>query len=59
MHFCLEDFFIFSNSADIDEMPHYAAFNLGLHCLQKYIVPICRYQQWKVLLLSLILNFEK
>ena len=25
--------FIFANSADPDEMPHYAAFHLGLHCL--------------------------
>ena len=24
-----------ANSADPDEMPHYVAFYLGLHCLQK------------------------
>ena len=24
----------FTNSADPDEMPHHAAFHLGLHCLQ-------------------------
>ena len=29
------DFFL-ANSADPDEMPHNAAFHLGLHCLQKY-----------------------
>ena len=27
---------ILENSADHDEMQHYAAFHLGLHCLQKY-----------------------
>ena len=25
-----------ANSAEPDEMQHYAAFHLGLHCLQKY-----------------------
>ena len=25
-----------ANSADPDEMPHYVAFHLGLHCLSKY-----------------------
>ena len=25
-----------ANSADHDEMPHNAAFHLGLHCLPKY-----------------------
>ena len=25
--------FVFANSADPDEMQHYAAFHLGLHCL--------------------------
>ena len=28
--------FVLANSADPDEMPHYAAFHLGLHCLWKY-----------------------
>ena len=27
---------ILANSADPDEMQHYAAFHLGLHCLPKY-----------------------
>ena len=27
--------FALANSVDPDEMPHYAAFHLGLHCLQK------------------------
>ena len=26
-----------ANSADSDEMQHYAAFHLGLHCLPKYL----------------------
>ena len=28
--------FVATNSADPDEMPHFAAFHRGLHCLQKY-----------------------
>ena len=28
--------FVFANGVDPDEMPHYAAFHLGLHCLPKY-----------------------
>ena len=28
--------FTFKNSVDSDEMQHYAAFHLGIHCLQKY-----------------------
>ena len=28
--------FVLVNSADPDEMPHYVAFHLGLHCLSKY-----------------------
>ena len=28
---------IFANSADPDEMQHFAAFHLGLHCLPKYL----------------------
>ena len=27
---------ILANSAEPDEMQHYAAFHLGLHCLSKY-----------------------
>ena len=27
--------FVWTNSADPDEMPHYAAFHLGLHTLPK------------------------
>ena len=29
--------FILANSADLDEMPFYAAFHLGTHCLPKYL----------------------
>ena len=28
--------FVLANSVDPDEMPHYAAFHLGLHCLPKH-----------------------
>ena len=31
-----EDLFAFTNSVDPDEMPHNAAFHLGLHCSSKY-----------------------
>ena len=30
-------FVMLANSADPDEMPPYAAFYLGLHCLSKYL----------------------
>ena len=29
--------FVSANSADPDEIMHYAAFHLGLHCLPKYM----------------------
>ena len=28
--------FVLTNSVDLDEMPHYEAFYLGLQCLPKY-----------------------
>ena len=34
--FCLKILLTFTNSVDLDEMQHYAAFHLGLHCLQRY-----------------------
>ena len=34
--FCLKIFFAFTKSVDPDGMQQYAAFHLGLHCLQKY-----------------------
>ena len=35
--FCVKIYFTFTNSADPDEIQHYAAFHLGLHCLQMYL----------------------
>ena len=35
LHFS-EIVFVLANSVDPDEMLHYAAFHLGLHCLPKY-----------------------
>ena len=32
----LKNDFVLANSADLDEMLHYVAFHLGLHCLPKY-----------------------
>ena len=29
---------ILAKSADPDEMPHFAVFHLGLHCLPKYML---------------------
>ena len=29
--------FVLMNSVDLDEMPHYVAFYLNLHCLPKYL----------------------
>ena len=37
LYFLSEDLFTLTNSVDPDEMPHYVAFHLGLHCLQKYL----------------------
>ena len=34
MHLCHED----ANTTDPVEMPHYAVFHLGLHCLTKYLL---------------------
>ena len=36
---------ILGNSADTDEMQHYAAFHLGLHCLPKYLFMGFQYTQ--------------
>ena len=32
-----EDFFTLTNSVNLDEMAHYAAFNQGLHYLSNYL----------------------
>ena len=32
-----EDFLFLASSVDPDEMLHYVAFHLGLHCLSKYL----------------------
>ena len=34
--FFLKVDFVLTNSVELDEMPHYAAFRLGLHCLPKF-----------------------
>ena len=43
--FCLKIFFTFTNSVDPDEMQHYAAFHMGLHCLQKYLFRVSQMQK--------------
>ena len=39
--------FVSVNSADPDEMPHYAAYHLGLHCLPKYLLGASSLQRVK------------
>ena len=45
--FCLKIFITFTNSVDPDEMQHYAAFHLGLHCLQNTSLEVSRIQRVK------------
>ena len=44
----LKDVLNLANSADPDEMQHYAAFHLGLHCLPKDPFRDFRYTKYKV-----------
>ena len=44
--------FVLANSAEPDEMPHYAAFHLGLYCLPKYLL------SWMKVEISKILNLR-
>ena len=37
----LKFFFVLTNSADPDEILHYAAFHWGLHYLSKYMYKTC------------------
>ena len=36
---------IIANIVDPDEMQHHAAFHLGLHCFQKYLLGVSRIQR--------------
>ena len=47
-------FLLLASSADPDEMQHYAAFHLGLHCFQKYLFGVSSIHRVKV---NLSLNF--
>ena len=51
LYFLPEDIFTFTNSVDPDEMQHYAAFHLGLHCLPKY--PFWGFPNTKIQLLHI------
>ena len=42
---CLKIVFISANSADHDEMQHFATFHLGLHCLSKYQLMTSKYSK--------------
>ena len=35
--FCLKIFFTFTNNVDPDEMQHYVAFHLALHCFRGFL----------------------
>ena len=43
--FCLKILFTFTNSVEPDEMQHYAAFHLRLHCLRKF--PLRGFPEYK------------
>ena len=48
MYLChLRLFFILANSAYPDEMPHNAAFHLGLHCFRSTCLPVSRMNRVK------------
>ena len=47
--FCLKIFLTFTNSVDLDEMQHYAASYLGLHCWQKYLFRDFPYPKGKLI----------
>ena len=42
------------DSADPDEMPHFAAFQLGLHCLPQYLFRSFQYTKDEVIYMRLI-----
>ena len=46
----LKVFLILANRIDPDEMQHYAAFHLGLHCLPKYLFRVSSIQRVKRIL---------
>ena len=52
--FCPKIFFLYLDSVDPFEMQHYAAFHLGLHCLEKYSFRGFPVNKWaKMLLVTL------
>ena len=44
----LKIFFIFAYSAEPDEMPHYVASHLGLHCLKYNHLPVSRINKLRI-----------
>ena len=56
--FCMKIVNNFTNSVDPDEMQHYAAFHLGLHCLPKYLFRgFPEYKGLRVLTMSRLMRF--
>ena len=56
--FCLKIFFTFTNSVNPDEMQHYAAFYLGLHCLPEYLFLVYKGLEYGVILLMCKHNYN-
>ena len=56
--FCPKIFFTFTNSVDPDEMQHYAAFHLGLHCFQKVLVNGFPENKWLISIIFYAVHFD-
>ena len=55
----LKTLFILANTEDPDEIPSYAAFRLGLHCLLKYLFTGIQNEKGQANLMVIFLNFDK
>ena len=55
-NFVWRPLFAFTNSVDPDEMPHYAAFHLGHHCLQSTHLEVSQIQRVKFISLPKLMS---
>ena len=51
--------FVSANSEDPDEMPHYVAFHLGLHCLPKYLFRVSGVQRVNNIYIFIIVALDE
>ena len=60
MYFCPSGLFFFplANRADPDEMLPYAAFHLGIHCLQSTPLPVLRMKRVENVLYNTVYAFS-